>query len=146
MVQEILDGSDQTGGRTLQEAQSVIEAGHPPMAEGVILVDFDGTIAPFGYLFDYPEPLPGAIEALKAFKEQGYKIIIFTSRLSPLWLETVGQTPTQHIEYMRDYLERFGFEADGYTAQKVPSVAYIDDKAYRFENNWAEITERILGG
>lgn len=146
VIEEIVDHSIQTGGRTIAEAEGVIEKGHPPMAEGIVLIDFDGTIAPFGYLFDYPEPLPGAIEAIKAFQEAGMKVIVFTSRLSPLWLDSVGQTPTQHIQYMTNYLAKFGVEADGFTAQKVPSVAYIDDKAYRYDNNWDELKEKILNG
>ena len=115
------------------------------MADKVLLVDFDGTIAPFGYLFDFPEPLPGAIEALKNFKEAGYKVIIFTSRLSPIWLESVGQTFSQHVEYITNYLGKYGFTPDGLTAQKVPSEAIIDDKAIRFDNNWSEISTRLTG-
>lgn len=133
-------------GQTLEQTEEIIAKGHPPMAEGVILVDFDGTIVKFGLLFDLDaEPLPGAIESLKRLKEAGYKIIIFTSRLSPIWLDSVGQTSLQHINYIRDYLARHDFEADGFTAQKVPSVAYIDDKAYRYDNNWKELTDTILG-
>lgn len=143
---DIQDHSDQTGGVSVAEAEDVIAAGHPPMAEGVILLDFDGTIAPFGYLFDFPPPLPDAIESIKRYKAAGLKVIIFTSRLSPIWLESVGQSPIQHIEYITKYLENFGIEVDGFTAQKVPAMAMIDDKAYRYENNWKEITDRILNG
>lgn len=143
---EITDHSDQTGGRSIEEAESVIAAGHPPIAEGVILIDFDGTIAPFGYLFSFPEPLPGAIESLRAYQEAGLRIVIFTSRLSPIWLESVGQTPHQHLDYINEYLGRYGIEPYAITAQKVPAMAYIDDKAYRYDNNWEEITGRILNG
>lgn len=142
---EITGGSEQTGGRSLEEAADVIAAGHPPMAEGIVLIDFDGTIAPFGYLFDFPDPLPDAIESIKRYQAAGFKVIIFTSRLSPLWLESVGQTPSQHIAYITQYLAKFDIEVDGFTAQKIPAVAMIDDKAYRYENNWKEITDRILG-
>jgi histidinol phosphatase-like enzyme len=91
----------------------VIAKGHPPMAEGVILIDFDGTIIPFGQLFEHTPPLPGAIEAIQAFQQAGYKVVIFTSRLSPLWLQTVGQTPRQHIDFINDYLARYGVEVQG---------------------------------
>jgi len=128
------------------EAQEIIDQGHPNMAEGLILVDFDGTIAPFGHLFDFPEPMPGAIEAIKDFQQHGFKVIIFTSRLSPLWLESVGHTAFQHIEYITKYLDRWGINPDGFTAQKVPAIAYIDDKAYRYDNNWDELRKVILDG
>jgi hypothetical protein len=132
-------------GQTIEETEEIIAKGHPPIAEGVVLIDFDGTVVEFGALFDFPEPYPDAIESLKRYKAAGLKVIIFTSRLSPIWLESVNQTPTQHIQYMEAYFEKYGFSPDGYTAQKVPSIAYIDDKAYRFENNWKEISDRILG-
>jgi len=128
----------------LDEAQEAIDKGRPNIAEGVILIDFDGTIAPFGYLFSFPEPLPGAIEALKAFQDAGLRLVIFTSRLSPIWLETVQQTPLMHIDYINEYLGRYGIEPYAITAQKVPSLAYIDDNAYRYENNWNELVERVL--
>jgi hypothetical protein len=128
------------------EAEEIISQGYPPMADSLILVDFDGTIAPFGYLFDFPEPMPGAIEAIRDFQEHGLKIIIFTSRLSPLWLDSVGQTAFQHIEYITKYLDNWGIKPDGFTAQKVPAIAYIDDKAYRYENNWESLRKIILNG
>jgi hypothetical protein len=126
------------------EVQAIIEKGHPPIADGVVLIDFDGTIAPFGHLFSFPEPLPGAIEALKKFQDAGIKVVIFTSRLSPLWLETVGHSMFQHIDYINEYLGRYGITPYGITAQKVPAFAYIDDHAYRYEDNWNELVERIL--
>jgi len=128
----------------LDEAQEAIAKGRPNIADGVILIDFDGVIAPFGHLFNFPEPLPGAIEALKAFQDAGMRVVIFTSRLSPIWLETVQQTPMQHINYINEYLGKYGFEPYAITAQKVPAIAYVDDNAYRYDNNWTEIVERIL--
>lgn len=131
-------------GQTIEETEEIIAKGHSPMAEGVVLVDWDGTIVKFGGLFDFPEPLPGAIEALKKFQDAGIKVVIFTSRLSPIWLETVGQNPLQHIDYINEYLARYDITPYAITAQKVPSVAYIDDKAYRYDNNWDEIVEKVL--
>jgi hypothetical protein len=133
-------------GQTVEETRDIIAKGHAPMAEGVILIDFDGTIAPFGPLFEAPEPLPGAIEAIRAFKAAGMKVIIFTSRLSPLWLDSVGQSAFQHVDYITKYLDRFGITPDGFTAQKVPAIAMIDDKAYRYDNNWDELRRIILDG
>jgi hydroxymethylpyrimidine pyrophosphatase-like HAD family hydrolase len=126
----------------LDEAQT--DKGRPDIADGVILIDFDGTIAPFGHMFNFPEPLPGAIEALKAFQDAGMRVVIFTSRLSPIWLETVKQSPIDHVNYINEYLGRYGIEPYAITAQKVPSIAYIDDNAYRYDGNWDELVERIL--
>jgi hypothetical protein len=136
----------QTGNRTLKEAKRVITNGHPPMADKIVLVDFDATLFPFGFLFDYPEPLPGAIEALKILQNAGYKIWIFTSRLSPKWLESVGQTALAHEVYILDILSKYGISVEGVTAEKFPAEAYVDDKAYRFENNWDEVVKKIIDG
>ena len=133
-------------GQTIEETREIIVKGHAPMAEGIILIDFDGTIAPFGPLFEEMEPLPQAIETIKDFQQHGFKVIIFTSRLSPIWLDSVGQTAFQHIDYITKYLDKYGVILDGFTAQKIPAVAMIDDKAYRYDNNWDELRRVILNG
>ncbi len=129
----------QTGGVTPSEALDVIAKGHPPIADNLILLDFDGTLAPFGYLFSYPEPFEGAKEFTKAMKAKGYRIGIFTSRLSPTWLASAGQNAQEHIDYITEYCNKFDIQFDFVTSEKVPCEQYIDDKATRFENNWFEL-------
>lgn len=126
----------QTGGRTLQEAQEVIEAGHPPMADKVALIDFDGCMYPFGYLFDFPDPLPDMVDFMRMLKKSGFHIVIFTSRLSPKWLKSVGQSPLDHIEYITNICLRDGIPFDEITAEKMPAEFYVDDKAAPFHGNW----------
>lgn len=127
--------------------EEIIATGYPPIAEGVALIDFDGVISPFGYPLNFPEPISGAKESLLRMKEAGLRVVVFTSRLSPVWLETVNQTMHQHVDYINEYFRRYiGFEPDAITAQKIPAMVYIDDRAYRFENNWEELTDTILGG
>jgi len=110
--------------------------GHPPVAEGVVCVDFDGTIAPWGDLFGFPEPLPGAKGFLQELRNAGYTIVIFTSRLSTVWHQHEGRDVArgifEQVEYLRAYFERYGLECDSVTAEKVPALAYIDDKAIEF--------------
>ncbi len=142
-----IDISDQTGGRSLEEAQSVIAAGHPPMAEGIILCDWDSTIQPFGFLFSFPPPLPGAVDVLQKLAALGYQIIIFTSRLSPSWLASVDHTADQHIHYIKEYCERYDIPMHGVTGEKIPSVLILDDKAIRV-TNWKQVKRdinKILG-
>jgi hypothetical protein len=117
--------------------------GHPPIANKVVLVDFDGTLYPFGFLFDYPDPLPGAVEAMQYLSKKGYRIVIFTSRLSRRWLDTVGQTTAQHRQYIESICARDGINVSEITCEKIPAEAYIDDKAIQFKNNWDEIMESI---
>jgi hypothetical protein len=146
MVLETISPFDifaQTGDRTIEEAEAVIAAGHPPEAEGVVMIDFDATIAPFGYLFAFPEPFDGVYKFMNAMKGKGYTLGVFTSRLSPLWLNSVNQTAKQHTDYIYEYCDRYGLPIDFVTAEKRPCIAYIDDKAIEFKNNWAEIGLRF---
>lgn len=110
-------------------------ATHPPSAEGVVLVDFDNTLAPWGRLFSVTEFLPGAIDAMHLLKERGFRIGIFTSRLSPSWHVAEGRDPTWGPQQQRDYLEglliEHGIPFDFITAEKVPAVLMLDDKAMR---------------
>lgn len=121
--------------------------GHPPVAEGVVCVDFDGTIAPWGDLFGFPEPLPGAKAFLKYLRDEGYKIVIFTSRLSTVWHNHEGRDPAmgilQQVEYLQEYFERYGLEADHVTAEKIPAIAYIDDKAIEY-HNWRTAKSKFV--
>lgn len=126
--------------------EQMLKNGHPPAADGVICVDFDGTIAPFGDLFGFPPPLPGAKEFLLMLREQGYTIVIFTSRLSTVWHAAEGRVPAQgifdQVTYLQEYFDRYGLPADNVTAEKVPAMAYIDDKAIEF-NTWLGAKRRF---
>lgn len=130
-----------TGGVTLEEAAEVIKAGHPPIANKVALIDFDGTLYPFGHLFNFPAPLPDAAETVKMLKEKGYRIGIFTSRLSKRWLATVNQNKKEHRLYIKEICKRDSIPVDFITAEKVPAEFYIDDKAIRYEDSWKKIQE-----
>lgn len=134
----------QTGNKTYKEAKEIINKGHPPMADKVALIDFDGTLFPFGFLFDFPPPLPGAIEGVKALQKAGYSVWIFTSRLHPEWLKSVDQSESEHIRYIYQIMNKHGIAIEGVTDRKMPAAVYIDDKAYRFENNWDEIVSRVI--
>ena len=108
---------------------------HPPSAGKVVLVDFDGTIAPWGQMFSMPEPLSGVKTAMRTLKEEGYTIVIFTSRLSPTWHRAEGwstrQASKEQREYITTFLLRHDIPFDDITAEKRPAVLYLDDKAMR---------------
>jgi len=133
---------EQTGGVSGRELRRVLKEKMPPIARKVVLIDFDDTIAPFGYMFSYPEPFPGVAEFTQALRKKGYSIGIFTSRLSPTWIKSANQNRKKQKRYLAKYCNQFGIAFDFMTAEKVPCEAYIDDKAIRFEENWAEIAER----
>lgn len=108
---------------------------HPPSAAKVVLVDFDGTIAPWGQMFSMPEPLSGVKTAIRMLHDEGYQIVIFTSRLSPTWHRAEGwdtrEATKQQREYITAFLEQNDIPFDDITAEKRPGVLYLDDKAMR---------------
>jgi FMN phosphatase YigB (HAD superfamily) len=130
-----------SGNRTGKKIAEIIKNGHPPMANKVVLIDFDGTLYPFGHMFNEPEPLEGAREFLVRLKEDGFKIGIFTSRLSPRWLKTENQDIQRHRRYIREILKRDKIPFDFMTAEKIPAEFYIDDKAVTFTGDW-EVTKK----
>ncbi len=119
------------------------EHGHSPEAARRIAIDFDGTIYPRVGVLDFPDPLPNAADAIRRLKQAGYHITIWTSRLDPEWLTAAGFTEHQMREYVEDLLRRDGIPFDKVIA-KPSGVAYIDDIAIRFNDNWREIADLVL--
>lgn len=119
------------------DAQSVIDAGHPPAAHRRVCIDFDGTLYPFGLLMKPAKPYPLAAHAVRVLADMGYTIIIFTSRLSKAWHEHEGwdhdEATKEQLEYITAALERDNIPYDYITAEKVPAEAYFDDKAWRVD-------------
>lgn len=131
--------------RTEDEIQAIISAGHPPSASKRILIDFDGTISPFGNMFTFAQPFDGIKDFLDELKVAGYTIGIFTSRLSPTWIEADQQDLDEHKDYIYAYMLKYSLPFDFMTCEKMPCEAYIDDKAITFKNNWQEIREQFFG-
>ncbi len=138
--------------RQLASHDYAISNGHPPVADGVVCIDFDKTIFPWGKtLHDYDSsPFEGAAEAIRAFKEAGLTIVILTSRASATWWMDEGFSDEEclaQISFVENKLMQYSIPWDRITAEKVPAIAYIDDKAIEFkpnENNWEEIRKRVL--
>lgn len=118
---------------------------YAPMAGRVICVDFDKTLYPWAPLYEQPDPLPGAVEAMKRLKAAGYRLVILTSRLSPQWLASVAYTDGEMRDLVEGMLRRDGIPFDEVTAEKVPAQVYVDDRAIRFApGDWPAITDWIL--
>jgi len=130
-----------------ESRQFFLSKGHPPVADRTICVDFDQTLYPYGELYGDQEPLPGAVAAMQQFRDAGLKIVIFTSRLSPVWWSAEGWDHSEAERLQRVYitskLNHDGIPFDKLTGEKIPAIAYIDDKAVEFKNNWAEVAERV---
>lgn len=120
--------------------------GHAPIADKVVLVDFDGTLFPWGPLMNWEaKPLPGAVDAMRAFNYAGLKISIFTSRMSERWLEHSGNDRAEQYEYVWKMCTSWGIPFNEIIGEKVPAIAYIDDKGIEFTGkNWPEIQKRLV--
>jgi len=135
----------------------------PPVARGIICVDFDGTIFPWGSLSPIDrEPYPGAVDTIKAFKHAGYKVMILTSRLSKTWhtaeipytsewkvtewAKAVSDFEAEQYHLVVDALNRNGIPFDGVTGEKIPAEFYIDDRAIEFHGDWADVKRKVFGG
>lgn len=123
-----------------------------------IAIDFDGVIHKYsggwkdGSIYD--KPIEGAFEAIRKFMDEGYSVFIFSTR-SPwqirFWL--------YEQLFCRDFpdgmlMTRYGFTTQiipfwkkfwnkpnvlGITKRKLPAVAYIDDRAVKFNGDWSKI-------
>lgn len=124
---------------------------HPPVADKVICVDFDGTLFQWGDIHEKTPPFQGAVEVMRKLKAQGWTIVIFTSRMSPTWWEAEGMDFKSALQNQTGFITKrlndFGIPFDRITAEKVPAEYYIDDKAVEFEgktHSWNSIRDRVL--
>ncbi len=121
--------------------------GHPPVAQGVVLVDFDQTLREWGGLFEFKPPYPGASEFLHELKAAGYTLILFTSRLSSVWHASEGRNIAEgilaQVTFLQEYCQRYDLPFDSVTAEKVPAIAMIDDKAVEFRGDWSKAKRRF---
>lgn len=123
-----------------------IEKGYAPIAHRVILIDFDATLFPWGELMNWDaKPIHGAVKAMQAFTDAGFDVRIFTSRVSPRWLEHSGNKLEEQLDYIVTKLKEYNIPFTEIIGEKVPAMAYVDDKAIEFTgDNWAQIQERVL--
>lgn len=86
-----------------------------------VLVDFDGVIHKYSHGWmdgtAYDVPFDGAKDGLEELERLGYTVVIFSTR-----------DRAQIVEWLRKY----NFEPYQVTNTKIPSIAFIDDRAIRF--------------
>ena len=109
-------------------------------------VDFDGPIhkCSKGYHDGtiYDDPVEGSYEALQALAEK-YTVIVYTCKARPDRGLVNGKTGTQLVW---EWLEKHDMSqfVSKVTAEKPRAVAYIDDKAIKFDD-WSTTFDRLLG-
>ena len=102
-----------------------------------ISIDFDTVIHKYSKgLSDgsiYDEPVENAIEGLKRLSKAGFEVIVFTSKT------VFGEKRNREI---KRWLKKYGLDLK-VTSIKLPSLAYIDNRAIRF-TNWKDIVSYFI--
>ncbi len=115
-----------------------------------VAVDFDGVIHRYSRGWDdgtiYDPPLEGAVEGLRALMLD-FAVFVHTTR-SPVavavWLREQGLDARPDVPGDPDPPEFWRFRGVLLvTNRKLPAVAYIDDRAIKFES-WAQTLREVL--
>ena len=111
-------------------------------------VDFDGVIHKSSKGFHdgtiYDEPIDGAVSSIKILNESlGYDLVIYTCKANPDRPLIDGKTG---IELIWEWLDKYGIKENikDVTYTKPNAVAYIDDKAIKFDN-WNDMILNFIG-
>jgi hypothetical protein len=111
-----------------------------------IAVDLDGVILKFdgnwkGSLF-FDEPIPGAVEGLQKLRDDGFQIIVYTTRINPLAAGNQGFTAVEQLGMVQAILNLFKIPYDKVSFFKPLAAYYIDDRAIRF-TDWKQAVKDI---
>lgn len=105
-----------------------------------LMIDFDGVLASYDGNFSKDRlglPHPGALDAVRQYVTKGFRVVVYTTRAKD----------REGALAVRDWLALNGFDAlvapDSIyvSAFKIPAVAYIDDRAWRFCGEWPSALE-----
>jgi capsule biosynthesis phosphatase len=106
-----------------------------------ICIDLDGVICQLrrpGQDYADLQPVPGAIEKLRALRVAGHYIIVSTARHMKTCSGNVGQVVARQGAVTLNWLARHEIEYDEIHFGKPHADVYIDDNAVRFES-WEAI-------
>ena len=108
-----------------------------------IMIDLDGVIHRYSKGFHdgslYDGPMPGAKEFIDSIKDV-YEVVIFTARISMTENRFV---PPSSIEEVEEWLNKHDIYFDLVTSDKMPAIAYVDDRAIEFKGDWDYVRERF---
>lgn len=121
----------------------------PYTGRNTVCIDFDGVIIPFmSDLYAEVAPIYGAIPVIRQLHDLGYEIVIMTSRMSTRWhVDAAGddwiEFAQRQYEYVAGILTKHGIPYDVITAEKVPAIFYLDDRAIHFTGDWSVALDDI---
>ena len=112
-----------------------------------ICIDLDGTICDIrqeGESYADVKAKPHAAERIKALRAAGHTVIIYTARNMGTSGHNVGKALKNIGKITFEWLEKNKIEYDEIFFGKPNADIMIDDRAFRFQNNWDKITEEEL--
>lgn len=121
-----------------------LETNKFPKEKKRIMIDVDGVLHTYSNGWNegkLGKIIPGSKEALDQLHKNGFEIVIFTSRAA----KQINIKPTSEklISDLKIWLDKNKVYYDKITGEKLNAVAYIDDRAIRFENNWPLILSKV---
>jgi histidinol phosphatase-like enzyme len=104
--------------------------------DATVAIDLDGVILeyvdPWNGICHFGAPIPGAAASIKALKESGFKIVIYTTRNNALACHNSGHNALELTALVQRELEKAGIVYDFIALFKPLARYYIDDRAIRF--------------
>lgn len=105
-----------------------------------IVFDFDGVIHSYksgwkGETVIPDEPVKGIEDVLEELKEEGYEIVIVSSRCAT----KIGRLAI--LEWLEKY--NLDYYIDRISTEKPPAIVYIDDRAIRFDGKTKGLVDKI---
>jgi capsule biosynthesis phosphatase len=102
-----------------------------------ICFDLDGVLCKLkgnGESYADLQPIPGAVQKLRALRAAGHQIVIATARHMKTCDHSVGKVVARQGLTTLAWLEKHGFEYDEIWFGKPHCDIYIDDNGYRFSS------------
>lgn len=111
-----------------------------------LCVDFDGVIHGYSKGWQdgtiYDNPVPGAKEGLEQLKNEGYKILIYSTRCNPDYLQP---DDPDRVKEVREYLDKNSIPYDLiHIGGKPKAHIYIDDRAISFKGDWKQTVSDVI--
>lgn len=115
-----------------------------------IAIDFDGVLHGYskgwqgGVMYD--KPVEGAADALAHFIDQGFEVVIYSTRCHSRTVDGVFQP--NEVNAMREYLSKHSIPFTRIQTEpgKPLCKLFVDDNAFRFEGTWnTENVQKIMG-
>jgi hypothetical protein len=135
-----------------KKKKSILRTVYPEMLllfqEKRAMIDLDQTIHKYSRGWQggdiYDVPFDGAKDAINWLKDNGYEIVIFTTRASPGNAAEQGGDENKEIAKVQAWLKHHNIYFDRITADKLSADFYIDDKAIPIHNgNWDAVLKVI---